>query len=196
MNCSITLSDLLRQNPTPLAPDLPTQWDFDVEEDDSFTLGESTRERGLKLFREWAQKIGLRVRRSRLGESGTFWVAAGPKEFPVEVICSKHPRISLQREWKEPQDLQLAYVWLEDESVHLMRYPDVDARLQDAAFTKKGFYTKALSPNRKNDLRPFRKPLEVTEESAIATLMETGAFGDESEAAEYFRDNGIPSTGR
>jgi hypothetical protein len=142
---------------------------------DSGSAGnESTRERGLKRFLRWAQDNGLRARRSGSKETGTFIVSTSNGDWPVEVICSRRPRISLRKEWAKPENLVLAFVWLENDRVFFTNYSKAYAVLEDAAFTPEGFYTKALSPG------------------AVETLMETGAFGSESEALEYFLENGIP----
>lgn len=172
------------------------QSERDADESDSPATPESTREKGLGLFVCWAHFLGLKVRRSGPGEPGTFIVGTGAKEWPVEVICSKRPRITLRKQWAQPENLWLAYVWVEEGAISLMRYREAEARLEGAAFTEDGFYTKALSPSRKQDLAAFRKSLDISEECAITTLMETGAFGSESDARQYFRENGLPGVGR
>ncbi len=178
------------------APALEDEPEDEASEEASSQNSGSTRERGFRIFVGWAGKHHLNVRRSGTGESGTFIVHDGAGEWPVEVVCSRRPRISLRKGWAEPKNLVIAYVWVDDELVSLMRYQEVAELLEGAAFTNEGFYTKPLSPSRTQDLTRFRDRLDVFELAAVDTLMETGAFSDEEEALDYARENPFPGQPR
>jgi hypothetical protein len=167
MTCEINISSISPEElPTilQLLSGLPAQLGKAVagvdqpQTDDVGSSFQSTRERGLRKFLRIAtqgQGYDLEVRRSVDNEPGTFVIRNGSRQWPVEVICSKQPRISLKKAWSGIDNLVLAYVWLETDEIVLMRYQEVEKYLEGAAFTPEGFYTKALSSSRKQDLLPY-----------------------------------------
>jgi hypothetical protein len=81
---------------------------------------------------------------------------------PVRLICSEGPRISLRKEWAEPHDLILAYVWLlpTRTRIFLMNYKEAagvlgEKALESSSFKDNGYYTTACAPRRQNVMEPF-----------------------------------------
>jgi hypothetical protein len=122
----------------------------------------STRERGMAEFIRQAEQNGLRIRRTP-GRTGDVIVVAGKREWPVQVVCSESPRLSIRSQWGEPPDLVVTFVWVPATSdpvrILMLRFPELAQVLGSAlntdSYRKHNFYTTACPPSRIESLSPY-----------------------------------------
>jgi hypothetical protein len=122
----------------------------------------STRQKGRETFEERATKCGLRVRTAPQPGPGDFIVEGQGRTVSVRLVCSESPRISLRREWEEPIDLFLAYVWVLSARtrIFLMSYKEAadilgGKALSSPSFKDDGYYTTVCSPGRQQTMESF-----------------------------------------
>ena len=128
----------------------------------------STRSRGCMVFERQTREEGLAVRRSDNPKAGDFIVTAHGTSRPVQLICSESPRISLRREWSQPPNLVLAYIWVLSEDhnrIFLMTYTDAAAILGDAlqtdSFVTGGYYTSKCSRDHQRVMSSYEDRWEI-----------------------------------
>jgi hypothetical protein len=89
--------------------------------------------------------LGVHMTRVRLAGAGDFIVDGTGNPVPVRLICSESP---LRKEWEEPADLLLAYVWLlpARTRIFLMSYKEAAAVLGGKALGSSSFRMLATTP--------------------------------------------------
>ena len=122
----------------------------------------STRQEGREMFAQRATERGFKIRTPSTSDAGDFVVESESNFRPVRLVCSESPRISLRSEWAEPADLVFAYIWLlpTRTRIFLMCYEEAarilgEKALQSPSFTKRGYYTTAVTPRRQQQMEPF-----------------------------------------
>ena len=114
------------------------------------------------MFERRVSERGFKIRPPGQSGIGDFVVDGRANSRPVRLICSESPRISLRTEWDEPADLIFAYIWLLPTCtrIFLMSYEDAahvlgEKALKSPSFTKRGYYTTAVTPRRQRLMEPF-----------------------------------------
>jgi hypothetical protein len=125
-------------------------------------LSPSTRQEGREMFARRATESGFKIRTPSTSDAGDFVVEGEANARPVRLVCSESPRISLRSEWAEPADMVFAYVWLlpTRTRIFLMCYEEAarilgEKALKSPSFTKRGYYTTAVTPRRQQQMEPF-----------------------------------------